>query len=238
MFTRATEFEYGHQTLLSQLLIAAGLATYLFDPEDVVWRFIKDQPGRRELEHAIFFFATVLIGGAAVLCTRARAQETNGGDRRVSRRYRTGEFLYATGLGTLMPLAGFVILVAGQAIRILRLAEPPDHANRPSWTRAMRGEAAKWGLAANDDCLQHYAGGQAGRYRGWCELRNVGVAQPAGAQGRDQLRLLPRADANDGFRYSFGDRRHLDQFRIEVPVSGQTGHAPSPGLLHVLAMKM
>lgn len=146
MFTRATEFEYRHQTMLSQLLIAAALATYFLDPEDVVWRFIKDQPGRRELEHAIFFFATVLIGGAAVLCTLARAQKTNGGDRRVNRQYRAGELLYAAGLGTLMPLAGLVILVAGQAIRILRLAAPPDHANRSSWTRAMRGEAAKWGL--------------------------------------------------------------------------------------------
>lgn len=140
---RATEFEYRHQTLLSQLLIAAGLATYFFDPEDVVWRFIKHQSNRRELEHAIFFFATLLVGAAAVLCTGAR--EGSGGDRRVRDRYRAGEFLYAVGLGTLMPLAGFVVLVGGQAIRILRLAGHQNHAS-PSGGRGMRGEAAKWGL--------------------------------------------------------------------------------------------
>jgi hypothetical protein len=143
---RATEFEYRHQTLLSQLLIGAGLATYLFDPEDVVWRFIKDQPDRRALEHGSFLIATVLIGVAAVLCTGARAREGNNADGRASRPYRTGEFLYAVGLGTLMPLAGFVILVSGQTIRILRLAGSRNDASRLSWAGAMRREAAKWGL--------------------------------------------------------------------------------------------
>lgn len=45
-----------------------------------------------------------------------------------------------------MPLAGFVILVTGQTIRILRLAGSRDDAGKPSWAGAMRREAAKWGL--------------------------------------------------------------------------------------------
>jgi hypothetical protein len=146
---RATEFEHRHQTLLSQLLIACGLATYLIDPEDIVWRFIKDNPNRRELEHTVFFVAAVLIGAGAVLCTRAQASPASTDYSQSSTAYRSGEILYAVGLGTLMPLAGFVILVGGQVIRVLRLAGSQLRVAEQSgsgWASAIRHEAAKWGL--------------------------------------------------------------------------------------------
>lgn len=143
---RATNFEYRHQTLLSQLIIAAGLATYLFDPEDVVWRFIKASANRRILEHAVFVAAGILIGAGAALCTRARTAKADDGGP-VSAEYQLGELLYAVGLGTLMPLAGFLIVVTGQAIRILRvMGSERGNPERTSWAGAMRSEAAKWGL--------------------------------------------------------------------------------------------
>jgi hypothetical protein len=80
-----------------------------------------------------------------------------------------GDLLFAIGLGSLAPLWGFVILVAGETIRVLRLIRSPDpstHAQKPEpkeasvlrmrrtdptpptpqWSRALRQEAAKWGL--------------------------------------------------------------------------------------------
>ena len=62
---KATGFEYRHQTLVHMAILAVAFATYLFDPDDVVWRFVKDSSTPRELEHAAFFVATVLIGVGA-----------------------------------------------------------------------------------------------------------------------------------------------------------------------------
>lgn len=152
---RATDFEILHQTLLSQLLIAGGVLTYVFDPEDVVWRFIKDYPDRRQLEHAIFLLATLLISAGAVLCTRAVVAATNNGEsqapslRSLASQYRLGEFLFSAGIGTLLPLPGFILLVAGQALRVLRLTASQTGIIWPvcsGWIGAIRREAAKWGL--------------------------------------------------------------------------------------------
>jgi hypothetical protein len=70
-----------------------------------------------------------------------------------------GEFLYAIGLASLAPLKGSLILIAGESLRIGRLArgggvpptagggtfEPPGAA-KPSWGRSFRNEAFKWGV--------------------------------------------------------------------------------------------
>jgi hypothetical protein len=61
---KATDFEWRHPTLIRHGLIAAAVATYLFDPDDVVWRLIKASPDRRALEHGFFFVGTILIGEA------------------------------------------------------------------------------------------------------------------------------------------------------------------------------
>lgn len=145
---QATDFECRHQTLLSQLILVAGLATYLFDPEDVVWRFIKDLPNRRELEHLIFFIASIFVGAGATLCTRARSMNWADDSLRAGVGQWLGELAFAVGIGMLLPLAGFITLVAGQAIRILRLARRQDRVLRGpvGWAEAMRREAAKWGL--------------------------------------------------------------------------------------------
>jgi len=72
--TMATKFEYRHPVLLRALIIGAAFLTYLFDRDDIVWRFVKGSPAHRELERALFFVATLFVGAGAGICTWARAR--------------------------------------------------------------------------------------------------------------------------------------------------------------------
>lgn len=152
----ATDFERRHPAIIRHALIASAVATYFFDRDDVVWRFIKASPDRRALEHGCFLIATILIGAGAALCTRADLSEERG-------RF-AGEFLYAAGFGSLVPLAGFVVLVCGELVRIvrlmlrngaearseqiadLRLMAAQTGGERGNWGVAFRQQAAKWGI--------------------------------------------------------------------------------------------
>src|SRR5271166_303439 len=111
---KATNFEYRHQTLVHQLIVGAALLTYLIDRDDVVWRFVRNSYTPRLWERSLFIVATILIAMGAGLSTWARAVSRPGPQY-------LGELLYAIGLGSLMPLSGFIILIAGEALRILRL---------------------------------------------------------------------------------------------------------------------
>jgi hypothetical protein len=162
---KATDFEWRHPTLIRHGLIAAAVATYLFDPDDVVWRLIKASPDRRALEHGFFFVGTILIGVGAVLCTTAdafyRRLETARNNQWIPgkddseriRRRSLGEFLYAVGFASLLPLAGFFLLVCGELVRIVRLVRRENAETRPGQTSDARPaevqpnwKAAKWGV--------------------------------------------------------------------------------------------
>ncbi len=39
---RATRFEFRHQTLLHLLVVGLSLVTYLADPDDIVWVFVRN----------------------------------------------------------------------------------------------------------------------------------------------------------------------------------------------------
>jgi hypothetical protein len=140
---KASDFEVRHQRLLHQLLVLAAFLTYLVDRDDIVWLFIKNSGGHvRGRERAVFAIATMLFAVAAYLCTRARIHGR-------SRAGYRGEFLYAIALGSLAPLAGFVILTAGEAIRLSRLAaRGGGFAEKEAipWTEALRAQAVQWGL--------------------------------------------------------------------------------------------
>jgi small-conductance mechanosensitive channel len=139
---KATEFEYRHQTLIHQLIVGAAFLTYLLDRNDVVWRFVKDTAVPHQLERLAFIIATLLIAVGAAICTWA------GVYRRSQQRY-LGDVFYSIGLASLMPLAGFVILVAGDVLRVLRLSlRAGDHTEEihRAWRRAFRQEAVKWGM--------------------------------------------------------------------------------------------
>jgi hypothetical protein len=171
---KATDFEDRHQTLLHQFLVAAAFLTYLIDREDVVWRFVKDSTASRQLERSLFTVAMLFIVLGAGICTWARAYRRPEGTTSVGLyRYlrhprQLGDLSYAIGLGSLFPLYGFLILVAGEFLRVLRLtrlhddraqnlkrgpvpvapplAHPVAKERDSRWRNAFRKEAVKWGL--------------------------------------------------------------------------------------------
>jgi hypothetical protein len=166
---KASGSEYRHPTLVRQLIIAAAFLTYLFDHDDIVWRFIKESPQPRFIERGLFAVATLLIGAAAAIRTWTAAYPdsyvkdhsarvaSEGTYRYMSYPQYLADLFYAVGLGSLAPLSGFVILVAGEAVRIFRLirraeADEAPHTELaspkqlPNWKTAFREEAGKWGI--------------------------------------------------------------------------------------------
>jgi hypothetical protein len=168
---KATDFEYRHQRLVHQFIVAASFLTYLVQRDDVVWRFVMDRTTPRELERILFIIATLFVTVGAALCTWARASDrsaTELGPYVYLHHLRyLGDFVYAVGLGSLAPLSGFVILVVGEALLLLRLmrreedtrnlqqlrsrispvpSSVPGRDGDPRWAKAFRKEAVKWGL--------------------------------------------------------------------------------------------
>jgi len=76
---RASDFELRHPVLIHQTLLAASVLTYLTDPEDVVWRYIKRASDARLLEHLCFGTAAIALGAGACLCTWATAKQLSRG---------------------------------------------------------------------------------------------------------------------------------------------------------------
>jgi hypothetical protein len=169
---KATDFEYRHQTLVHQFIVAAAFLTYFVDREDIVWRFVKASPAPRGFERFFFIVATVFIVVGAAICTSARVcrrPESAIGlesHRHLDRSRCFGNLLYAIGLASLFPLWGFIILVAGETLRVFRLIQRDDPRNLPlhmlptaspllpsaaqeshaGWGKAFRQETVKWGL--------------------------------------------------------------------------------------------
>ena len=168
---QATDFEYRRQKLLHQFIVLAAFLTYLIDRDDIVWRFVKDNAAPHRVERLAFIVATLFAGTGAAICTWARARVSTAPANDVERprllnraRY-LGELCYAVGLASLVPLSGFVILVGGEALRILRLVLSGDGSAAVSswqnrwverariegrirfgWAKAVRREAVKWGI--------------------------------------------------------------------------------------------
>jgi hypothetical protein len=128
MMGRASGFELRHPWLLHNGLLLASLLTYGIDREDALWRFIKAAPHARLLEHLSFAFAAVLI--ALGIWLRSRAVRRSFDSRSIEATERWGGVFYAAGLGTLLPLSGFLLFVLVEFVRISRL---------PS-VRSQRGE--------------------------------------------------------------------------------------------------
>lgn len=171
---KATDFEYRHQTLVHQFIVAAAFLAYFVDREDIVWRFVKDSSAPRGFERFFFIVATLFIVVGAAICTLARVYprpESATGTKSYRHPHRSryfGDLLYAIGLASLVPLWGFIILVAGETFRVFRLIQREDHRARnflqhPLTTassllppaaqgfhsrlgKAFRQETVKWGL--------------------------------------------------------------------------------------------
>ena len=103
-------------------LLLAGLSTYLISPDDVVWRFIRTAPHARALEHALFGIAAAILGFALFLKVKASAHPENRDSHGPSRITGTiVSILQAIGVGSLLPLPGFLLLVLGDVVASLLL---------------------------------------------------------------------------------------------------------------------
>jgi hypothetical protein len=147
---KATSFEYRHQTVTHQFIVLAAFLTYFIDPDDIVWRFVRDTSAPRLWERTLFVIATILILAGAALTTWARTIPVTWIASRIRPCY-LGELLYAIGLGSLLPLPGFIILVAGESLRIFRLISREQVQLQPpplvGWATAFRKEAVKWAIS-------------------------------------------------------------------------------------------
>ena len=132
-------------------LLLAGLSTYLISPDDVVWRFIRTAPHARALEHALFGIAAAILGFALFLKVKASAHPENRDSHGPSRITGTiVSILQAIGIGSLLPLPGFLLLVLGDVVASLLLygrhstAEDPRSEGEDS--RRARGplQAFRW----------------------------------------------------------------------------------------------
>lgn len=95
-------------------LLLAGLSTYLIVRDDVVWHFIKSAPHPRLLEHVSFGIAAGILGLALLLKVKASAHQENQARRGSYRITATvASLLQAIGIGSLLPLPGFLLLVLG-----------------------------------------------------------------------------------------------------------------------------
>jgi hypothetical protein len=146
---KATGFEYRHQTVVHQFIVLAAFLTYLVDPDDIVWRFVRDISMPRPWERILFIVATVLIFAGAALSTWARTIPVTWIASRIRPCY-AGELLYSIGLGSLLPVSGFIILVAGESLRIFRLIRREQVRLQPpplvGWATAFRKETVKWAI--------------------------------------------------------------------------------------------
>jgi hypothetical protein len=131
-------------------LLLVGLSTYLIFPDDVVWRFIKTSPHARVWEHALFGTAAALLGFALLLKVKAGVHAENQDSHGPSRTTATvASLLQALGIGSLLPLPGFLLLVLGDGALSLLLygrhstAEDP-RAEQDSRLARRPSQAFRW----------------------------------------------------------------------------------------------
>lgn len=101
-------------TIARAALLLGGLSTYLIYRDDVVWHFIKSAPHSRLLEHVLFGTASGILGFAFLLKMKISAHPESQDGRGSSRITATvASLLQAIGIGSLLPLPGFLLLVLG-----------------------------------------------------------------------------------------------------------------------------
>ena len=134
-------------------LLLVSLSTYLIFPDDVVWRFIKTAPHPRVWEHALFGIAAAILGFALLLKVKASVHPANQDSHDPSRITDTvASLLQAIGIGSLLPLPGFLLLVLGDVAASLLLYRRQSTAGDPraEWDsrRARRpSQAFRWRTA-------------------------------------------------------------------------------------------
>jgi protein-S-isoprenylcysteine O-methyltransferase Ste14 len=135
---RATEFEFRYRSLLNLIQFWIAFQLYSVDHVNAVWGLVRWSNSRSSvIIHAVFGFGALLVGVAAATRTWAAAYlrsdvvhdpalhteklVADGPFRHVRNPLYLGTFLLCVGLGMLASRSGFVVLVGGAAVRILRL---------------------------------------------------------------------------------------------------------------------
>lgn len=135
---KASEFEFRHRSVLNLIHFWISFQLYSFDHTNIVWAFVHwDTPQGAQRARIIFGFAALLLAFAAGIRTWAAAYlrsavvhdtalhtdalVADGPYRHVRNPLYLGTFCMTLGMGFLASRVGFVFLVAGAAIRILRL---------------------------------------------------------------------------------------------------------------------
>jgi hypothetical protein len=116
---RSYPFVIRHPFVIHGFIVVFCWLTYLKDPEDIVWRFVKVSPNARSLEHLAFGVAAVLLGVAVALGAWPSGNTTNfeRRDMRSTRLRCIGEILHGIGISSLLPISGCILLVCGEVIR-------------------------------------------------------------------------------------------------------------------------
>ncbi len=93
-------------------LLLAAVSVYLVAPDDVVWRLVRNAAHARIWEHLCFAAAAAMLACALLLklLIAARARRGHCGSRT---RAVLANLLQAAAIGSLLPAAGFVLLMAG-----------------------------------------------------------------------------------------------------------------------------
>ena len=122
----------GLASIIRAALLVAALSTYFVSADDVVWLFIKGFPHARVLEHVAFGAAAILLGWALLLKLRSTVQTLRQGTHGLSLNQESAaNLLQAIGIGFLLPLPGFILLVLGDlAASLLHLNQQPTWKNQ------------------------------------------------------------------------------------------------------------
>jgi hypothetical protein len=144
---KASRLEHRHQTLFHLLLVGLAVATYLRNPDDIVWAVVRGHSDSALLERLVFGAGALMLLGSAVLETWANAHGAQF-PKRLAR------ILLALGVGQMLPLPGLIMLLAGEAMLMLRLylrdrSDPPVPSVAGLWGPAFRAASSKWGIAVS-----------------------------------------------------------------------------------------
>lgn len=121
---QAAPFAVRHPFLVHGILVVLCWSPYEIDRVDVVWRFVRHSANAHVLEHIGFALAALSIGVGIWLGAWPGGRRANltVSDPRSIRRRSVGEILHASGIATLLPVAGALLMVFGEAIRSTRYA--------------------------------------------------------------------------------------------------------------------
>jgi hypothetical protein len=102
--------------VIHAVLLLGGVCAYFKQPDDVVWQFVRGESNVRVWERIWFALAAVALAISLSLRVRLDTQpmESKNEQGRAGPLRIASDFLQALGIGSLLPIAGFILLVLGE----------------------------------------------------------------------------------------------------------------------------